>query len=149
MKKLLTIAAVAMATMFAKADLTLYWMVADNAWTGASQAILMGDSGSGYVPVALAELGIGVETTFVGYNASPYTNFLVKLYDSALTELAVSTESVASTALASYMWDKSTSAQPPASPYSFSGFTASIPEPTSGLLMMLGICALALKRKMV
>lgn len=150
MKKLLTIAMITLAIFVVKADVTLYWTVAEDAWSGASKAVLFGDNAGTYVPVAIAALGVEVETEFSGVSASPYTNYFVKLYSESMSSfddaLATSASSVYYESLMAYMWDKNDpQAEPPASPYSFMGFV--IPEPTSGLLFLLGFAALSLKRR--
>lgn len=65
-------------------------------------------------------------------------------------ERVASTDLVAYSALTDYIYNGGM-ATPPSSPYTgFSGFTAEvIPEPSSGLLVLLGMMALGLKRKRV
>lgn len=152
MKKLITIMMVAFAAVAAKADLTLYWQVANYAlFDGASYARLYGiDSNGSQTRLATAGLTSGVDSTTIssilnGVLAfSDYSSYIVELLDSnRTTTLAVSDTYTGS--LASYIYNTGTDDQPPASPWQVSAFT--IPEPTSALMLLVGLAGLALKRK--
>lgn len=146
MKKLITIVMIAFAAVAAKADLVLYWQVADSTFNG-TYAVLQGVNGSTTTDLAGMKLGTSGVTTVESQILpfSDYSNYIVALLDASGNTLAVSEQTYAQSALSSYIYDRGTSAQPPASPWQVSAFT--IPEPTSGLLLILGIGALALKRK--
>lgn len=148
MKKLITIAAVMMAAMFAKADTYLYWTVNMDDVTnyGATFARINGiDSNGQYYGIGdyvyIAEGGAG--DTSLG--SASYSNYLVTLFDASFSELAIGTAVNYSSVLSAFAYTGGAMAERPASPYSFSGFV--VPEPTSGLLLLLGMGALALKRR--
>lgn len=145
MKKLITIVMIAFAAVAAKADLVLYWQVADATFNG-TYAVLQGVNGSETTSLAGMKLG-GQVTTVESLIApfSDYSSFIVQLLDNSGNTIAVSEQTYAQSALSSYIYDRGTSEKPPASPWQVSAFT--IPEPTSGLLLILGLGALALKRK--
>lgn len=153
MKKLITIAAVAMAAMFANADTFLYWTVAEDAWDGAQYAALMGATSEDGVYTQIgSKVAVGAAADTLIADSSAYTSFMVNLftYSDANGWQGVATTGMAYTlsVLNAYTYqDLGVMSQPPSSPYSFSGFV--VPEPTSGLLMLLGLAGLALKRKMV
>lgn len=145
MKKLITIVMIAFAAVAAKADLVLYWQVADSTFNG-TYAVLQGVNGS--ETTSLAGMKLGGEVTTVESLIAPfstYSSYIVALLDGDGNTLAVSTQSYAESTLASFIYDRGTSAQPPASPWQVSAFA--VPEPTSGLLILLGFAGLALKRK--
>lgn len=157
MKKLIAIVAVMMAAMFAKADMYLYWTVNVGDFRGATAAELWGsEDGSSYTRIqtmyASPSFGFVPADAKLGVSASPYINYLVRLYEDAIA-IAESEKPVSSDnqSLVAAMWSGESGSEhsPAVNPFSFSGFTALIPEPTSGLLMLLGLGALALKRKRV
>lgn len=144
MKNLLTIAMITLAAFAAKADLYLYWTVdvSDTQW--ADTAVYAGLY-SGDATLDAAPIGEEAQT-----NVGIYTSYWVKLYDNAMSEIAVSAEAVTYAQLSSMglspIWDSSsTDGGPSGNYYTFSSFV--IPEPTSGLMLLLGLGALALKRK--
>ncbi|MCQ2367842.1 MAG: PEP-CTERM sorting domain-containing protein [Kiritimatiellae bacterium] len=146
MKKLITIMMVAFAAVAAKADLVLYWQVADTTFNG-TYAVLQGVNGSETTSLAGMKLNSSGVTTVESYilSFSDYSQYIVALLDGDGNTLAVSTESYAQSTLKSYIYDRGSSAQPPASPWQVSAFT--IPEPTSALMLLVGLAGLALKRK--
>lgn len=149
MKKLITIAAVMMAATFAKAELTLYWQVANYAFNGATYARLYGVEGETETRLATMGLTEGAESTTVMsvlavVPFSDYSSYIVKLFDESLSTV-VATSNSYTESLQSYVYNAGTSEPPPASPWTVSAFT--IPEPTSGLLLLVGLAGLALKRK--
>lgn len=70
-------------------------------------------------------------------------SFLVELVKDSV--VAYQSESMSYAALAQYMSPMAGMA-PPSDTYGFSSFTA-VPEPTSGLLLLLGVAGLALRRR--
>ena len=145
MKKLITIAAVVMAAMFAKADTYLYWTVDVGEFTDAKYAEIGGYEGGTYTSVGDWIAVGGAGDTSLG--STTYSEYLVKLFDSSYNEIAQLSSAVAWSEILSSTYTAGPMAERPASPYSFSGFV--VPEPTSGLLLLLGMGALALKRKHV
>lgn len=145
MKKLITIVMIAFAAVAAKADLVLYWQVADSTFNG-TYAVLQGVNGSETTSLAGMKLS-GEVTTVESYilSYSEYSEYIVALLDGDGKTLAVSEQTYAQSTLSSYIYDRGSSAQPPASPWQVSAFT--IPEPTSALMLLVGIAGLALKRK--
>lgn len=154
MKKFLMIAMVLCAAVVAKADLMLYWTVPEDAWNGAQYAAIMGKTDSGYVQLgSKVEIG-GVADTSIG-SSNSYVDYMVSLFTyagGAWNTLANSSSVYTYNQLVdtgSTYEDLGEMSQFAESPYNFSGFTAAIPEPTSGLMLLLGLGALALKRKRV
>ncbi len=154
MKKLITIAAMMMTAMFAKADIYLYWTVdmSGSNVTGAQYAELYASNdGVNYTSISsyyeIGSVNPAQSTIAVGgVTASPYTNYLVALYNDALNQIAVSGSASSYGDIMQNTWNAAEAgSRPPSSPYSFSGFV--VPEPTSGLMLLLGLGALALKRK--
>ncbi len=143
MKKLLTIAMISLAALAAKADYYLYWTVPADAWNGAMYAELNGVGSGGLVSVGdWIDIG-GAGDSYIG----DFSAYYVKLYNEACLEVAISAEAISRDSFVGYMYQNGATAQRPADPISFSGFTGVIPEPTSGLMLLLGLAGLALKRK--
>ena len=159
MKKLLMSLAIfgACALMSASAtDSYLYWMVdqGDNPEFSFTTAVLKGSNGS--ESFAFATLGegetegylTGMSVANVGTIADPATfSFVVELYAADGWLKAKSSEPLfAKDAVGLYQ-----SLAPggtPASKQMFTSFTAqAIPEPTSGMMVLLGAMLLGLKRK--
>lgn len=151
MKKLLTIAMITLATMVAKADLYLYWTIdaasaADFIYT---EAYLVGNDGSTTSDLDAISGITSINSNVNGY-ANASTSYWVELYDSALQQVVARSSDVTYSTLVAgnYIYndaDMTTPASP--SPFTFGGFTSTIPEPTSGLMLLLGLGTLALKRK--
>lgn len=147
MKKLITIVMIAFAAVAAKADLVLYWQVADSTFNG-TYAVLQGTTdGSSYTSLAGMKLNSSglttVESLILPF--SEYSSYIVALLDGDGKTLATTQAYTDSDAFASYVYNRGSSAQPPASPWQVGAFA--VPEPTSGLLILLGFAGLALKRK--
>lgn len=171
MKKLIFSALMALScgALFADGtDMYLFWMISDNATVsggGALPADLSGytarinagndsfltlysalpnDGGTSYGTSmdASQAVGYGFERWA---NISDYSSgsFMLELLND--TTVAYQSESVSYAALAQYMSSMSGMAAP-ADAYGFGTFTA-VPEPTSGLLLLLGVAGLALRRK--
>lgn len=153
MKKLITLAAMMMTAMFAKADTYLYWTVdmTGSNITGAQYAKLYASNdGSTYTSISsyyeIGSVNAAQSTIAGGVSASPYTNYLVALYNDALNQIAVSGNASSYGDIMQNTWNAAEAGtKPPSTPYSFSGFV--VPEPTSGMMILLGVAALALKRR--
>lgn len=149
MKKLLTIAMITLAAFAAKADLYLYWTIDAAGFTGTAYAVLENGNGNYVASMPMNSLN---EEGKSAVNVSYFTDALsyyVALYDSALSKIAVSGE-LTYAAIADHTYNRDTSIDAIPSGIDallVSGFTATIPEPTSGLMLLLGLGALALKRK--
>ena len=145
MKRLIAVAMVAFAAGVAKADLVLYWQIADSTFNG-TYAVLQGVGAEENTSLAGAKLNASGVTTVESLISpfSGYSEYIVALLDGSGKTLAVS-ETYDESAFVSYVYDRSSTTQPPASPWTVAAF--SVPEPTSGLLLLFGFAGLALKRK--
>lgn len=166
MKKLITMALVAACATFAGAS-ELWWTIADDATysgTGLSDwsvakfyASADGKTvGGTQVGSNLSKEKIGeltyVATDISGYDSAAYS-FYVELCNSEGNRLGSSYVSatqgaVAYTDVAGALYRGGMDTSTP-TPYSFSQFTSAevVPEPTSGLLLLIGFAGLALRRK--
>lgn len=148
-------------------DMYLYWMIGDNATYDGESADLSGynarvsfNDGATYLAL-YEDVGaetLGTSTTFdnvkgldtiAAFSSSDAVgkSFFVELYNEAAGSTTYRSDAVAYSALSSYISSMVGMAQP-ADTYVFTTFRA-VPEPTSGLLLLLGIAGLALKRKRV
>ena len=172
MKKLILSALMALscgALFAADTDMYLFWMIADEATASGGGALpddltgynarisdgsnyltlysaLPDDGGTEYANKMVAAgdaLGYGFErwASIDGYDNS--STFIVELLQDG--NVVYQSDSVSYAALAGYISSSKGMAQP-ADAYGFSSFTA-VPEPTSGLLLLLGVAGLALRRK--
>lgn len=153
MKKLLTIAMITLAAFAAKADLYLYWTVPADAWDGAEYAAIMGNTGSGYTQLGY-KVAIGDEADTLIGDSTSYVDYIISLFtyaDGVWNTVANSSNVYTFSdlvATGSTYENLGSMSQLVDSPASFSGFTATIPEPTSGLMLLIGLAGLALKRKL-
>lgn len=172
MKKLILSALMALscgALFAADTDMYLFWMISDEATVKGGGALpdltgynarisdgnnqyltlynaLPNDGGTAYANNMVAAndaLGYGFErwASIDGYNNS--STFIVELLQG--DTVVYQSDSVLYSALAGYI-SSSKGMATPADAYGFSSFTA-VPEPTSGLLLLLGVAGLALRRK--
>ena len=169
MKKTILLAALIGATG-AFADSYLYWMVntADSSLDSNYSYVRVYDTASGTYLTPIydgsfdyaytqakgesglnkatiedaAEWGEGFFASLSGIETSS-ASFVVELFNESGTWLAQSA-ALSGSAAAGYIYNGGISA-PPAVPWTAGSFA--IPEPTSGLLMLLGIAGLALRRK--
>ena len=160
MKKLLTIAALTLAFAGFAEDQYLYWMIPGNATlsdstplSGDYYAKISADGGQSWLnlysevggtPMAGNAISFspGDESgyAFAGLIDSASTSFLVELYQDSV---AVGRAQI--TPGAEFITQGGMS-NPLAAPYAVSSFAA-VPEPTSGLLLLLGVAGLALRRR--
>ena len=162
MKKLLTIAALILAFAGFAEDQYLYWMISNDATlpdstplTGDYYAKISADGGQSWLNL-YSDIGGTPLTTgggqaleftagdsgyaFAGFLGSDSTSFLIELYQgSEAVGRALITPG------AEFITQGGMS-NPLAAPFAVSSFAA-VPEPTSGLLLLLGVAGLALRRR--
>lgn len=151
MKKFLAITILCLMSITAKADYTLYWMASpwSASYWGAEYAAIKGGNGTTYTELDYAYLDDKVETNIS--DITQYVDFIVSLYKldgDNWVELAVSWDKYTYQDLvkAGYAYEnKGDETQIAKDPLVFRSFV--IPEPTSGLMLLLGLGSLALKRK--
>ena len=175
MKKLIAICAVALSVGAFATDSYLYWMIDDSitwaegtatptpTYTAARVGVTSSEGTTTYLSL-YNENGVSVggsgsislgDTTFpmyayasVGetYQTASYSFFIELLND---TSVVGTSSSLAGTALTSYLTSSLGGTSVPAGTAWNGGTftTAAIPEPTSGLLMLVGLAGLALRRK--
>lgn len=143
MKKLLVIAFVALCAVTSQASY-LYWQVESSVANqyGAVGGVLMGAATAGETGTMIGAAIVGTVTpSFL--NDSDYSSFYIELFNSKNESVAVSqgmSYSDLATMGAITMTLVST-------PTVWHGDSYAAPEPTSGLLMLLGVAALGLKRR--
>lgn len=160
MKKLLTFAFAVAALACANAS-ELWWTVntettSDFDWTTAK--LFASADGNNFEGVQLGDEWGKEDIADWGNAFTDLTGsekaFYIELYNSAGNRVATSATSVddvrgygavSAAVLAGSVWNGGMSTP---SPYTFSQFSANVvPEPTSGLMILLGLAALGLKRK--
>lgn len=162
MKKLLTIAALILAFAGFAEDQYLYWMISNDATlpdstplTGDYYAKISADGGQSWLNL-YSDIGGTPLTTgggqaleftagdsgyaFAGLIDSASTSFLVELYQDSV---AVGRAQISP---AAEYFTQGGMSNPLAAPFAVSSFAA-VPEPTSGLLLLLGVAGLALRRR--
>lgn len=151
MKKFLATVMIIGAALAAKADYTLYWMASpwSASYWGAEYAALKGSDGTSYTELDFAYLDDKVETDIT--DITQYVDFIVSLYTldgDNWVELATSWEHYTYDQLisAGYAYENAgDKTQMAKAPLVFRSFV--IPEPTSAMMLLLGLAGLALKRK--
>lgn len=170
MKKLIAIAAMALTTGAFAADSYLYWMLdselswANNESPSTYNTVKIGvmDNGTGknagYLNLYAGDntsLGTSISGVSAGFETSAYAKFGTTTGYSYYIELlndsdivGRSSDVLSYSALNDYIVSSLNSTAVPKSAWTPTSFTtATIPEPTSGLLMLFGLSALALRRK--
>ena len=156
MKKLLMSLALvgSLAGMSAKADSYLYWMVDQTGDTDPfsfANAVIYGVGANGKEAIgsaaAVPEGNINTDvSTTIDFSGQSWSSFLVELYAADGWMKASGTLTYSSEMAGLYQ--STLAGGTPKNPAKFSTFTpGAIPEPTSGMLLLFGICGLALKRK--
>jgi len=146
---------------FAVVDSYLYWMV-DGAKYNSSPiafdfATVSVDGGSSYLNLYDGETSLGsgmagasenggywsTDAYYAGYDSSsPYTTFLVELWNGSTdSKTRVGWQSYALSSIGAYIASGMNQVGSPLT------VTDVVPEPTSGLLMLFGLAALALRRR--
>ena len=158
MKRLALILAVFCAFSALATEQYLYWMVGGTGdYSGTWDSVRMKESGedsyltlySGGAGTSLgteaqAAYATSVSGLYAALGASIGSEYLVDLM---WGDTAVATTTIGGSGLDSYLTASLLS--PASSPLKVSGFaaTGAVPEPTSGLLLLLGVAALAIRRK--
>ena len=161
--KTVSSAAMMLAVASASADL-LYWQVSDakgnelSGKQGSSIAFAYatvkadgtllnvynekaGDTGSSRA-YAMADDNTSTDAAYAGTFDDSVTSFLVELWDNGGTR--VGWQSYSASTLANNIWKDGEPAASGGTPLTVTGV---VPEPTSGLLLLLGMAGLALRRK--
>ena len=168
MKKLLTVAALSFALAGFAEDQYLYWMVSDNATLDGQSltslgetyyAKIKGNDGGDYLYLydtiggSSTPFGQALEfeagdsgRVFAYIGSSQVASFLVELYNSNAADAnPIGYADVDWAAISAYI-TKPGMGQPSTGAYGVGDFS-SVPEPTSGMLLLLGVAGLALRRK--
>lgn len=160
MKHLLFGLVVAAAVAVHAEDSYLYWMVGDTSyeydsanliastsgsWSWTERANFVGSASSADIAAAKG-FGDGIYSSIASYSGDSYTYFIELIEGSKV--VAYSTTGLAYKDVSSYL-SSLTQFDPGASSlWTASSFaTAPIPEPTSGIMLLLGVAVLALRRR--
>lgn len=143
MKKLLVIAFVALCAVTSQASY-LYWQVESSVANqyGAVGGVLMGSATAGGTATQIGAANIGTVTSSF-LNDSSYNSFYIELFNAENESVAVS-KGMSYSDLAAMGAITTTLVTIPTA---WTGGSYAAPEPTSGLLMLLGVAALGLKRR--
>ena len=146
MRKLILTMILGLAAGIAKADVMLYWTVDPSLKGTYSYAVIYGGSGknlSDYMALDAVTAGSAIDTNVSLGSGSMYENYIVRLFDANYDYLS-SCYTYAD--LAANVWATDMLSMKATTPALFGNFHV-VPEPTSGLLLLLGVAGLALKRK--
>ena len=164
MRKLILTMIFSLAAVAAKADIMLYWTI-DTSGKEGGEAVKSEDAKYavlyGYVAANSSDLGKNLDI-YTALNAvvdggaidtkvtlpdgsGEYDYFIVRLFNEAKENTYVS-EKYAYENLTANVWATDMLSMKATTPALFGNFHV-VPEPTSGLLLLLGVAGLALKRK--
>ena len=153
MRKLILTMILGLAAGIAKADVMLYWTV-DPKVKGYDYAVIYGISHDKennvdvYKALDAVTAGSAIDTNvsvskkeIPGTGGSEYANYIVRLFNNSAVTYESSIYSYNS--LAAHVWATDMLSMKATEAFVF----RAVPEPTSGLLLLLGVAGLALKRK--
>ena len=153
MRKLILTMILGLAAGIAKADVMLYWTV-DPKVKGYDYAVIYGISHDKennvdvYKALDAVTAGSAIDTNvsvstkeIPGTGGSEYANYIVRLFNNSAVTYESSIYSYNS--LAAHVWATDMLSMKATTAAVF----RAVPEPTSGLLLLLGVAGLALKRK--
>ena len=152
MRKLILTMILGLAAGIAKADMMLYWTV-DPKVKGYDYAVIYGISHDEnnvdvYKALDAVTAGSAIDTNvsvstkeIPGTGGSEYANYIVRLFNNSAVTYESSIYSYNS--LAAHVWATDMLSMKATEAFVF----RAVPEPTSGLLLLLGVAGLALKRK--
>ena len=153
MRKLILTMILGLAAGIAKADVMLYWTV-DPKVKGYDYAVIYGISHDEennvdvYKALDAVTAGSAIDTNvsvskkeIPGTGGSEYANYIVRLFNNSAVTYESSIYSYNS--LAAHVWATDMLSMKATEAFVF----RAVPEPTSGLLLLLGVAGLALKRK--
>ena len=153
MRKLILTMIFCLAAGIAKADVMLYWTV-DPKVKGYDYAVIYGISHDKennvdvYKALDAVTAGSAIDTNvsvskkeIPGTGGSEYANYIVRLFNNSKVTYESSIYSYNS--LAAHVWATDMLSMKATEAFVF----RAVPEPTSGLLLLLGVAGLALKRK--
>ena len=153
MRKLILTMILGLSAGIAKADVMLYWTV-DPKVKGYDYAVIYGISHDKennvdvYKALDAVTAGSAIDTNvsvstkeIPGTGGSEYANYIVRLFNNSKVTYESSIYSYNS--LAAHVWATDMLSMKATEAFVF----RAVPEPTSGLLLLLGVAGLALKRK--
>ena len=155
MRKLILTMIFSLAAGIAKADVMLYWTV-DPKVKGYDYAVIYGISHDEnnvdvYKALDAVTAGSAIDTNvsvstkeIPGTGGSEYANYIVRLFNN--NKVTYVSDKYSYDSLTANVWAKDILSMKATESVGFGNFRA-VPEPTSGLLLLLGVAGLALKRK--
>ena len=163
MKKILSVLLVLGAITATAEDSYLYWMVGDDTpadyayakvnatTTDGTSYLTLYDATGGYIgdSVSAGIIGVHQDLDFGLYaglaSSAAYSSFVIELYNDSDVFIGQSIETLSSAAMAQYVTTANGIGTPPAMWAPTGGYA--IPEPNSGLLMLIGCAVLGLRRR--
>lgn len=163
MKRLVAMASVGLAALVAEADVMLYWTVTESDFSGSDfyseytseqgylpilyASIDGGSAESGYTAIDAITLGSAVDTKIGDSTVDgSYDSYIIRLYNANGVVAESSAYTYSSLVTSSSSWSTDVLGMKAMTPFTATGFTP-VPEPTGGLLALLGLAGLALRRR--